>query len=624
MGKGTILDEEGEGLYKVELDFGADELQNQINIVQSNIDVLDQAITNKLAQLAEKQSAKNAALVLMDAAIANLRNAAPEDYVKTRQALADASAAAQQASIEEQTVALEHERLRLQRNDLENKKLELANVPVSEQRLMWCTTYTEDAEGDVSTIEIDADPPAILIAPEGEPYDPVAYGRFYTPMAMSPSAAFLNAALFPGWQKHSPTYRVGQIKNIDRNKDTCTVILDDTPSRAQELDINERKSFSAVPIEYLTCNSRAFEFGDRVVVRFENQDATKPKVIGFEKEPRRCVNDIWVLASINNNTALFYQRYAVRLDWQTLEEKERRNWTPPWFTLFGETSNVNDVMQNSRGVPLVGTSAGPLLDARNGDVVHNLESAFQFTFFAATDKRIYQSVVNNPFSGDWLKTVNSYDAKSEELKASYDFADNQAGTVVAADTETVMLAALRFEGADELGAIRSMIFTLYTRDFQELLWQHKMPPRNGVSYLTEAAAIGENYVIVEHRYFNGTATITSWDVLAKEDGTLLRRIELQGTYSFETGTGLTRRGWTIRGDYLYTVFTTNVPLPQLSRLRVTKAHLITGNYFSPVGAEENVIDLFGELFVPPTVGPPPNFGDTTPQLTRYILSSGIC
>ncbi len=44
----------------------------------------------------------------------------------------------------------------------------------------------------------------------------------------------------------------------------------------------------SVPIEYMSCNAAAFAENDRVVIQFIENDWEKPKVIGFESEPKHC------------------------------------------------------------------------------------------------------------------------------------------------------------------------------------------------------------------------------------------------------------------------------------------------------------------------------------------------
>ncbi len=113
-------------------------------------------------------------------------------------------------------------------------------------------------------------------------------GLMTAPQVMSPEQAFLTAAVMPGWQKWRPTYRTGTITALDVDADTASVSLDAAASSAKGLGINQTGSLSNVPVSYMTCNAKAFEVGDRCVVRFTSQDWSRPVVIGFVDNPKPC------------------------------------------------------------------------------------------------------------------------------------------------------------------------------------------------------------------------------------------------------------------------------------------------------------------------------------------------
>jgi len=183
---------------------------------------------------------------------------------------------------------LKLERLAMQKGNADARVAQLAGVDTTDQRSVWCVEYNVDLDGQVGTIEIDAEQPQILIAPGGAVYDPPADGVFTSRDVLSPEASFLNVALLPGVQKYSPTYRLGEITAVDAIADVASVLLDDATSSAQDLDINQITDLINVPVEYLNCNAKAFELGDRVVVKFEGQSVSSPKVIGFESNPKPC------------------------------------------------------------------------------------------------------------------------------------------------------------------------------------------------------------------------------------------------------------------------------------------------------------------------------------------------
>lgn len=167
---------------------------------------------------------------------------------------------------------------------------------------VWCTTLTEDAEVGwfVATIDIPGETNLQLLAPECRGWTQTD-GVMTARELMSPEQAFFNASILPGWQKFKPTYRWGTITALDYEADTANVSLFAAVSSAQRLGVNKASSLSNVPVEYMTCNARAFEVGDTCVVQFQGQDWGTPKVIGFLDNPKPCVEwpDISIPASGN-------------------------------------------------------------------------------------------------------------------------------------------------------------------------------------------------------------------------------------------------------------------------------------------------------------------------------------
>jgi len=103
----------------------------------------------------------------------------------------------------------------------------------------------------------------------------------------------------PGWQKHKPTFRLGQITSIEG--ETCSVALDPAFSSARKKDttaflpINKSAGLTGVPADYMDCGMDAFQAGDRVLIGYKEQDPEQPRVIGFERMPKYCEN--WMLTT---------------------------------------------------------------------------------------------------------------------------------------------------------------------------------------------------------------------------------------------------------------------------------------------------------------------------------------
>lgn len=306
MGKGVITSEEGEGLYNVDLDFGTDYINERISKLDARIAALDGLITTVNADATALNNLARDAQNDLDSAIGVLKAAAPEDIESAQGAVTAAAEAAMKAQADVGKINSELARYRIEKSNAEKKKSQLLAIPVEENKPIWCTTYTEEATGEVATFEVNGEGRAkILIAPEAQAYNAADYGDLRHRLAMSASTAYLNAAILPGWQKWQPTYRVAVISDIDTSADTCSVTLDEAISSAQDLPINRRTFIEDVPVEYLDCNASAFEEEDRVVVQFEGGDWEQPKVIGFESEPRPCGRNIWV-SGLRFEDGVFY------------------------------------------------------------------------------------------------------------------------------------------------------------------------------------------------------------------------------------------------------------------------------------------------------------------------------
>jgi septal ring factor EnvC (AmiA/AmiB activator) len=113
-------------------------------------------------------------------------------------------------------------------------------------------------------------------------------GRLVSAISMSILGVFYALAILPGWEKWKPTYRRGTITALVDNK--CNISLEERFSRAQKLNINQSSKLEAVEFDYPPCQILAFKVNDFVVVKFKDQDWTKPQVIGFAGKARSCLS----------------------------------------------------------------------------------------------------------------------------------------------------------------------------------------------------------------------------------------------------------------------------------------------------------------------------------------------
>lgn len=66
---------------------------------------------------------------------------------------------------------------------------------------------------------------------------------------------------------------------------------------------NDSREVYTVPIEYMDCNSAVFSIGDNVVIKFEGQDWSQPKVVGFAENPQEC--GVWFYRLFGNAVGSF-------------------------------------------------------------------------------------------------------------------------------------------------------------------------------------------------------------------------------------------------------------------------------------------------------------------------------
>jgi uncharacterized protein YkwD len=134
------------------------------------------------------------------------------------------------------------------------------------------------------------------IAPSGTGYPP--HGQLRPAITMSAAHLLHTIAFEPASLKWRPVCRYGTITAINPSEgNLCTVALTPVNARllrgeypAQPLSLIEvgQETLTNVPISYAPCYQWAFEVGDEVLVVFANFDRTRPKVIGFRRQPVNC------------------------------------------------------------------------------------------------------------------------------------------------------------------------------------------------------------------------------------------------------------------------------------------------------------------------------------------------
>lgn len=309
MGKATILSGGDDGKYSVKLDYGKAARDAKVKRINDRLTKLGPQISEAESKLdAQKiiETSKRAAVSSAIASFIAAANAVPrvQDAVdKALKAYTQAGTALNKEKGKTGALTAALEILQTEQAQLKKDKVYWTNLVLEDTKDVWCADLTQDGTGDVATIEIPGESKHTLIAPEArKPTD--ADGVMMAREVQSGAQVFFNAAILPGWQKFKPTFRAGTITDIDYAKDTADVTLSEADvSSAQKLKINQTDTLEKVPVEYMSCNSAAFNVGDVCVVQFESQDWAKPKVIGFFDNPKPCGSGIGITYAGAEGTA---------------------------------------------------------------------------------------------------------------------------------------------------------------------------------------------------------------------------------------------------------------------------------------------------------------------------------
>ena len=299
MGKGTILNNLGDGQYDIVLDIDDSRARDTITD-------LENSILNYNTIIIELQAQKGTAWAMYDSANSKF-NVILNQYIAgtaTKEQIVKATAdmnAKYRLYIEYDRAwwhaQMQQKSMQKRKEYIENKLAENPEPTVQ----AWCADLTTDLSGSVGTIEIPNERTNdIQIRPGygGEAvYSASRDGQLQQVVSSTAAGVYYNYAMFPGWQKWKPTYRVGKI-TAKPTTDTADVLLDDATSTAQNLDINVSNTLSDVPIVYMDCDGQVFEVDDRVVVEFISQDHTNPRIIGFETDPKACAYNYYAISQV--------------------------------------------------------------------------------------------------------------------------------------------------------------------------------------------------------------------------------------------------------------------------------------------------------------------------------------
>lgn len=283
MSKGEIVEHLGDCQYRIKLKLAVDRLKVELEGINKRIaEIAVELPEAKLARL-EKQNHINQVKSYLDDWI-DLYQQDPE---AAREGLTDNQKVLSRLAGELRKLEIRVDELIAEDLSLKKRRGVINRIPEDKDLIAWCADYSDQLAGEVGLVDLnDEGSKGVIIRPGYE--DDAAYlakrdGVLMPREAQTGIQVYFNAAILPGVQKWFPRYRVGIISNVVN--DTCTVMLNEAKSSAQDLDINKVRLYAEVPIQYMDCNGAAFEDGDKVLVRFFDSG---PQVVGFYEKPRPC------------------------------------------------------------------------------------------------------------------------------------------------------------------------------------------------------------------------------------------------------------------------------------------------------------------------------------------------
>ena len=591
MGRGTIVANLGEGHYSITLDYGSAEIAERVASYDEEIASYDARIITAQSEAASAAVGSTDLWNAVDGAINTYRASPTAANNEAVIEAADIAATfnAQLAEIDRRLLWL-----RIDRAGLISRKATFEAVPVTESRDAWCADYTIDATGLVSTIEINGEGPEILIGPS--PETPTsADGLMTARMAMSGAATYLNAALLPGWQKFSPTYRLAEITAINRELDTCSVTLDEALSSAQDLDINQELVLLNVPFDYMDCNNAPFLFGDRVVVGFTAQDWDQPKVIGFESNPRPCTEWIWAGAPMERQaggTLSVGRQYLIaKIHPDTLAVEE--TWGRPASIYVGPIRRYG--VENAYYSEL----DGRVKDAKTGSVA---------AIFAEADSSIVWGLSDIAITGTHIFTASAEDEKIYEytwpdgvLTRSFDWPGAPPyGVNLVADSGTLVLFVRKLTPSVPEPRPKQWETFAYDPDTLALRWS-EVESYGSTNYGPYDLDVSEKYVASLFGTLVESVEVYELVVRNVTTGALIRRTpvtQLRGEPGDDPLISKYSNGVAIRGDDVY-VTTTHFEVVSGGKAQgygdkysIVKFNILTGVMSSP---DITTVDIFGAL-----------------------------
>lgn len=302
MGRCVVLEHLGAALYRIQIKRDIERLKKRLEDLKDRSKIL---IEEEKPAAEEKRDEEIAKLLAQEDALESKGSLTQREKIEIE--LKRHAISFKIAEINVELNIIEAEILSI---DIESAQLE-AVIKDPPATVAWCGDYTIALQpgAEYGTMELpsaqrripgpESLPPdlqgqtPVMLYPgwnDGGVHNAARDGKMQPVAASGPPAYYFNHALLPGWQKWRPTYRIGTITRLEG--DSCDVVLDPVSVYAhrsiRKIDLNLRNELLEIPIQYMSCNGRAFALADRVVVQFKEQKPDDPVVIGFETHPKSC------------------------------------------------------------------------------------------------------------------------------------------------------------------------------------------------------------------------------------------------------------------------------------------------------------------------------------------------
>lgn len=336
MGKGIIKSDKGDGLYTLEIVLDRGDLDQRMAALEEQVAEFDDRIADK------------------DDVLSGLR----DDFLQAEDAEKRIEVKSDISAVQNLILKLKAQRLSA------SKSLEFLknNTPDNDIADAWCADLTDGLSGEVGTAEVPGKRGVVQILPgyeDGAAYNADRDGILQPAIAANPFTLYFNLCLFPAWRKWLPTFRHGEIIDLDGSADTCDVQLDPVVG-VQSINCNQSETLTGIPIIYMDCNSSAFDIGDRVLVEFSGQKWSGAQVIGFETDPQPCeipeflfivlqgydTSDGYIIAQNYEEDNAYQETFYIAILWDINKDKPITRLTPYEFPLkMTTTEELSELRQ---------------------------------------------------------------------------------------------------------------------------------------------------------------------------------------------------------------------------------------------------------------------------------------